>query len=269
MMNNNYILLLVILIALSSRIFHCAGFVIINGRFFHKPTLTSTAKNVVSIDVDAVDGFFRETPYAAAFITCSIKASSADVVAQYYENKENEELANSNQDNAFNLISSQGKDFLGLIDEETVNKIRRNFAFLLYGGAYQGCLQLYLIDTLYPMWFGTGNDVNTVVTKVLFDNFISAPLLCLPLAYTLKGIILGSSIEESLKQCWNGVRYEGVMIKYWSIWIPAQYVTFSVVPEHLRILFMAFVSFFWLIILSTISCKENKTIVEDSIDQGK
>jgi hypothetical protein len=41
--------------------------------------------------------------------------------------------------------------------------------------------------------------------------------------------------------------------KYWLIWTPTQCLTFSVVPVHLRIAFIASVSFFWFILLSTIS----------------
>lgn len=36
------------------------------------------------------------------------------------------------------------------------------------------------------------------------------------------------------------------------LWGPVQRLTFSIVPDHLRITFIAAVSFFWLIILSTI-----------------
>ena len=43
-----------------------------------------------------------------------------------------------------------------------------------------------------------------------------------------------------------------------SIWGPVQCLTFGVVPEHLRIAFIAVVSFFWLIIFSSLTAKSQK-----------
>jgi len=236
----------------------------------HKAQITSTAINVVSMDVNMIDTLFREAPYIAAFTTCSIKASIADVVAQYYENIENVEIEGSSQDTRLSRTLNSGNGFLDveLFDEENLSKVKRNFLFFLYGGCYQGCLQLFLINTLYPIWFGSGNDLQTVLTKSLFDNFVSGPLICLPLAYAMKGMILNSTVEESLQQCWNEVRYKGLMLKYWAIWIPAQCITFSVIPEHLRILFIAFVAFFWLILLSTVTCKDHTISMVENISAG-
>jgi len=55
--------------------------------------------------------------------------------------------------------------------------------------------------------------------------------------------------------------------KYWAIWTPAQCLTFSVVPEHLRTPFVALVSFFWLMILSVISSRPTDG-AEGPIDGG-
>ena len=226
-MSSNYAFFL-ILIIIANRPFQCIGFITLqNPTVFQKPPISSTERNVLYIDVDTVDEFFREAPYVAAFLTCSIKASSADVVVQLYETKENAEVIdNSIQNNEFNIILPKEKDFQGVVDAETINKIRRNAAFFIYGGAYQGCVQLFLINTLYPMWFGAGNDLETVIIKVLFDNFIAAPILCLPLAYTIKGLILGSTVAESLNKCWNGFLNEGLLTKYWAVWIPVSNHTF-------------------------------------------
>ena len=46
---------------------------------------------------------------------------------------------------------------------------------------------------------------------------------------------------------------EGLIFKYWCFWIPAQSLTFGVVSEHLRIASAAAVSFFWLVVFSSIS----------------
>lgn len=36
----------------------------------------------------------------------------------------------------------------------------------------------------------------------------------------------------------------------WAVWVPSQLINFSVVPLHLRVPFVAFVSFTWCVILS-------------------
>ena len=44
---------------------------------------------------------------------------------------------------------------------------------------------------------------------------------------------------------------EGLLTKYWTVWLPAQTLSFSMIPEHLRVVFMATVSFGWFIVLSS------------------
>jgi hypothetical protein len=51
--------------------------------------------------------------------------------------------------------------------------------------------------------------------------------------------------------------------KYWAIWTPTQCITFSIVPEHLRIPFIAAVSFGWLILLSSITSRGDASPQED------
>jgi len=259
--NRNWLSVSVILIY---RIITCRGFVptntitlypnavVLNKRHTQKLISSTTAKNSVAISV--LDTFFREAPYTAAFITCSIKASLADIVAQKYENRENadDDTLGGNGDSK---LSSSDNDS-GSNNKNKKDNIKRNVAFFLYGGLYQGCLQLFLINTVYPKLFGTGHDLITVLRKTLFDNFISGPLLCLPLAYSIKGLMMKTSIKDSLKKCWFEVRYKGLMFKYWSVWLPTQCLTFSVIPDHFRILFIAGVAFFWLVFLSIVTCKD-------------
>ena len=43
----------------------------------------------------------------------------------------------------------------------------------------------------------------------------------------------------------------GITVAFWKVWTPAHIVTFGLMPEPLRITWVASVSFFWLIIKST------------------
>ena len=92
------------------------------------PLRPSTSLN--SAILGAVDTFYKTMPLASAFVTCGIKASLADLVAQ--------------KRSAQQAIEANREDYLendaiilGDIEETSFEK-RRNFAFLLYGGLYQG-----------------------------------------------------------------------------------------------------------------------------------
>eukprot|EP01083_Nonionella_stella_P238688 836225_1 len=66
----------------------------------------------LSTAMSSLDSFYKTAPYEAAFMTCGIKASAADFLAQKRESDDNKE-------------------------KEKV-EFERNLAFILYGGLYQG-----------------------------------------------------------------------------------------------------------------------------------
>lgn len=173
-----------------------------------------------------VNKFFLLNPFIAAFTVCAIKASSADFIVQKTE------------------------------QNDTKFEFKRNLAFILYGGAYQGCVQEYIFNHVYPFMFGSGTDILTVFIKVFVDMLIISPFLCLPVAYMIKGTIYKNSISQSIKRYIYDVKENNLLKNYWMIWGPTQCITFSLIPEHYRISFIAFIGFFWLLILSSISGKK-------------
>ena len=195
------------------------------------PLVPFDVPNVLS----TVDSFYKTSPYEAAFITCGIKASAADLLAQTREI--DKEILDLEHDKSF----------------FTKIELERNIAFIIYGGLYQGIAQYYIYNILFPCLFGDGNDIVSVAIKVTFDMLIISPLLCLPVAYLTKSLIYGKSWRDGLAKYKHDLMKNNLLLTYCMIWIPAQTMTFSVIPEHLRIAFIAFVSFFWLIILSTVS----------------
>lgn len=195
---------------------------------------------VVVDAVSIVNGFYQSSPFVAAALTCGTKASAADYVAQ-------------------RRLSKKSNDGLSKIDTA------RNIAFLLYGAVYQGMAQEFIYNHLYPMWFGTDTSVLVVLKKVLFDLLIQTTLVTLPIAYLTKAAIGRYPAQEGLKRYWEDITTNGILSKYFMLWGPVQCLTFSIVPEHLRVSFIAVVSFFWLIILSTVSARPRKNVVEKSI----
>lgn len=183
-----------------------------------------------------IDHFLRNHPYAAAFSVCAIKAAAADSIAQKLE-RSSAQHSNSDQ--------IEKVDF----------QYKRNLAFICYGGLYQGCFQEYLYNELFSRLFGLDNRPITVFKKVLFDTVIIAPLICLPIAYIIKAIVFKQSLRKGLQRYVYDVTNHGLLTKKTLFWAPINAVAFKVVPEHMRITFIACFSFFWLILMSSISGK--------------
>lgn len=185
-------------------------------------TISTTSSTARSMTMDDVNTFYSTYPLQAAVLTCGVKASLADCVAQVRSWTESEHAI----------------------------EMRRNAAYIIYGGIFIGFMCHMEYDFIFPQIFGTAHDVQTIASEVLFDNFISAPLMWLPPAYFIKAIIYGYPMKEGLDRYVTDVK-EGLLLKYWAIWLPAQTISFSFVPDHLRIVFMACVSFGWFIIMSS------------------
>lgn len=215
----------------------------------------------------AIDSFWRSFPYVAAAITCGVKASAADFVAQRRQLKKRDDSATVASSETEESSSSSKK-----ID------LRRNIAYILYGSLYQGMAQEFIYNHLYPRVFGAGSSPSVVVAKVLFDSAVQTVFVTLPLAYTAKAIIFKYSFKEAMRRYIDDIKNHGLLKKYWSLWAPVNLFVFSIVPVHWRVSTMAFVSFFWLIILSSIASRQRpapapKPLVsfdedDDAVDLG-
>jgi protein Mpv17 len=225
----------------------------------HTPNLTKL--HVIELNYDfnpvmsIIDNFYKEFPYESAFLTCSLKASAADFVAQNKERIQN--LSTSIQSEmATNPTSTSTCAVDASSNPCSSIHISRNLAFILYGGFYQGIAQQYIYTYLFPLLFGRNSDMFTVCSQVFFDLSVITLLLCLPAAYLTKALIHGKSLGEGWDKYIHDMRYNHLAEKYYAIWIPANFVIFGIIPEHLRILCIASVSFIWMIILSEVSSKE-------------
>eukprot|EP00984_Skeletonema_dohrnii_P007315 scaffold2647_cov155-Skeletonema_dohrnii-CCMP3373.AAC.2 len=201
---------------------------------------------------EVIEEFYKTMPLTSAFFTCGIKASAADIVAQ--------------QRGAIQLVDEEAykddkhehQSTFTLTNPIDDIETKRNIAFLLYGGLYQGIAQQIIFNSIFPQLFGQGTDVLTVMSKVSFDMLVVSPLICLPVAYVVKSFVFQHSLNEAMLNYKDDVMSNSLLFRYWSIWGPVQCITFGVVPQHLRIVFIAVVSFFWLVIFSTISNDTSK-----------
>lgn len=210
---------------------------------------------------EAIVGFYTQQPYLSAFLTCSVKAGTADAIVQ-----------------------TKGSRF----DQA------RNLAFVCYGGLYQGIVQQFIFGEVYPEVFGTDGSWQSVAMQVGTEMTLLAPFLCLPLAYVATSLFEGNNdndvchhgpssgtigfrrnhhdndslrdmFDDSILQPFHramsrytsDIQSKHLLLKYWALWVPVNSVTFAIIPIHFRVAFVACISFLWVMILSSISDETN------------
>ena len=116
---------------------------------------------------------------------------------------------------------ASGNSGKGTEDEELQNKpqqpfqfqYKRNLAFLLYGGFYQGLFGEYLYNDIFSQLFGTDNDMLTAVKKLVFNLVVIAPFLCLPMAYIIKSFIFGKAVSAGVREYIHDVRANSLVVR--------------------------------------------------------
>ena len=102
--------------------------------------------------------------------------------------------------------------------------------------------------------------------KVSFNVGVQSPLLGLPLAYVFQSVLMNThkdSIRHALRRYLYSIRHENLLQRYFVLWMPAMTITFWMIPDHFRVLFMSSVSFLSLIQVSRAS--SSSTIVRRSV----
>lgn len=179
--------------------------------------------------ISALSYFFKTYPLQASMCSCGLNALVADLISQVKTWK------------------SQGGMF--------TFEIKKNLSAITYGVGCMGIFTNLAYTKLFPVLFGVDSTAKTILAQAFFDNFINAPLLWLPPAYLVKTLFFDTTAKEALGSYFSDVK-NGLLFKYWGLWVPAQILTFSVVPKHLRVAFMASISFVWFMILSSLTSKK-------------
>eukprot|EP00747_Dinoflagellata_sp_TGD_P170730 gnl/TRDRNA2_/TRDRNA2_203034_c0_seq1.p1 gnl/TRDRNA2_/TRDRNA2_203034_c0~~gnl/TRDRNA2_/TRDRNA2_203034_c0_seq1.p1 ORF type:complete len:188 (+),score=10.33 gnl/TRDRNA2_/TRDRNA2_203034_c0_seq1:174-737(+) len=169
--------------------------------------------------------WYANSPYRGSFVTCLIKGSLADVVAQL-------------------VIERKDKAQFSL---------RRNALFGLWSAAYCGCAQHFIFNIAFTRAFGSGTGFAVALSKAAADSFAATPLLGIPIYYACKPLIEGTGANplDGLRE--YAVGFADFYFKPAMVWIPAHLITFSVVPPPLRIAWTATVSLGWLSFVSMTS----------------
>lgn len=140
---------------------------------------------------------------------------------------------------------------------------KRNGVFVVFGFAYLGGFQYWLMVTKYRQWFPTMDRFGKLgfadklkdtagcldaLKMVVFDVVVHLPMIYFPVYYTVKEVVTGSS--------WNPVIWMQDGVQHYSrnmredltamiqLWGPSDCIQF-VLPTHIRMPFRHLVSFFW------------------------
>ena len=121
---------------------------------------------------------------------------------------------------------------------------KRMAMFFAFGAGYQGCAQYWMLNHWFEWWF-TAHRFSTA-KKVLAANLIADPVFFFPTFYSLKEILAtGECTRETVPAALAKYRsnlFEDIR-NSWMIWFPTHMVTYALVPIHLRMPWVACVSF--------------------------
>mmetsp|Transcript_12479 Transcript_12479/g.26565 ORF Transcript_12479/g.26565 Transcript_12479/m.26565 type:complete len:294 (-) Transcript_12479:172-1053(-) len=199
-----------------------------NGRGNHGAS--STALSALPLPkIATIAKFYKAFPIVAGFLTASTKAAFADSMAQYRD------------------VCTTKFD------------VRRNLAMVLYSGTILGVSCEIMYNRIFPLLFGVAGaekDILLAMKMTLFDGFVNAPLLWLPPAYIAQALVYRYPKRQALQKYVVDVKENGLLKKYWSLWLPMSMINFLLIPTHFRVAFVAAVSFFWMVILSVVANKE-------------
>lgn len=193
-------------------------------------TATSTATSK-----GGVLSFPKDHPFAFQLIVATAKTMAADLMVQ---------------------TVAEGKS-LSEVDW------KRNGIFVVFGFAYLGGFQWYLMVHKYRQWFPTMDKFAKMSIReklaypagiwdaakmVLFDITVHLPLLYFPTYYAVKEFVGGDSWNP-VDWATNGVaKYRTNMVEDLTamvkLWGPSDCVQFAL-PLHIRMPFRHLVSFFW------------------------
>jgi len=200
-----------------------------------KPQNTATRLSSSTSSGNSITSFPKKNPFAFQLIVATCKTSAADLLVQVVAEKRK-----------FDEIDW-----------------KRNGIFVVFGFAYLGGFQWWLMVTKYRQWFPTMDrfaklsfaaklkdkaGLLDAAKMVVFDVVVHLPMIYFPTYYTVKEFVSMKSYnpvdwvqDGCTKYAGNMKEDLTAMIKLWG---PSDCVQF-VLPLHIRMPFRHLVSFFW------------------------
>ena len=139
----------------------------------------------------------------------------------------------------------------------------RACVFAVYGALYLGGVQHFLFVHLYPRLLPLASrfaaapfaaklrdprGLASVLAQVACDQGLHWPLSAIPCFYLVKGLGEREPLAASLSALRTNWRAD--VLTCWAFWLPADFVSFGVLPLHLQVPFAAAVSFVYTAVVS-------------------
>ena len=172
-------------------------------------------------DDQKAESFLKRHPFASAITITTCNAVAADIFTQLI------------------VQSKPMKEW----------DVQRTFLLGAFGMLFQGCAQYTVVNVVWER-LCPGTSPKSVIAKILGMNLLSDPLLFFPCFYIFQTFLeqrqlaVGAAMERYGQNCWSDWKNS------WMVWFPGHGITYGVMPPHRRIPWMAFLSFFYMCILS-------------------
>ena len=144
-----------------------------------------------------------------------------------------------------------------LVEKRETVDLKRSALFASFGSAYQGCIQYWIYNILFEKRLFPGKSPQMILMKIAATNLIVDPVIFFPIFYTMREAMNTERLlDVNLPNCFSTsmAKYRdncvSDLINSWMIWVPAHCVTYTVVPVHLRMPWIAVVSFGYVCVLS-------------------
>ena len=141
---------------------------------------------------------------------------------------------------------------------------RRNLTNFLTAAPAWGCMGV-VVDWFYRtqiVWFGTGNDWHTILTKMAVDQFVFSPFFSNPVmvAYFFwrDSGFRRSAAATIFHRDFFPQRVVPVMVAGWTIWIPGVCLVYFM-PSALQIPVASLIQCFWVLVFTFVNRPQGRT----------
>ena len=199
----------------------------------------------------ATNQFFATSPIVSTVVVATSRGLAGDIIAQKLESKfQKPPKSAQSSSHPQSLQPKQKQKFALNLKRLALYGIWTNFAAIT--------IDWVVFAVLTPRWFPTMVDGHFRMINVwkacAFDNLIVTPFFFYPLFYIFKNCFMSTqsvgvigALRNYRQDLWAQLGAT------WAVWVPMHLLMFSVVPPHLRVLFVSVVGVGYVTLLSMVT----------------
>lgn len=146
------------------------------------------------------------------------------------------------------LVEGRGKD------HDFTRTVRLGF----YGGFMFAPVVTKWYQLLNGLRFSTPN--KALIYRVYLDQAFFSPA-AVAFFFGSMSMLEGKGVDEATNRISHA--FVPTLIRNWAVYVPVQVINFSIVPSHLRFVFVSVVSLFWNTYLSSVNAREQLGLPHD------